>query len=296
MLRKRKGVLAATATLLAGAYAIRRRSGPSPTRPPFFAARDVLAIAHRGGGGNWPQNTIYAFEQAVSLGVDVLETDIHSTADGVLVVMHDHVVDNVTDGSGPIRSFTLKELKKLDAGYRWTVDGGRTFPFRGQGLQIPTLQEVLEAFPDTPLNIDIKPRELTIVEPFCRMLHDYDRLQTVVIGSFNDDQLNHFRKLCPQVATAAGVTETRMFYDLQRVGLARLYRPRAAAFQLPEYAEGQRLITPDFIHDAHRVGMDVHVWTVDEKASMRRLIDWGVDGLMSDYPDRLLEVLQEKTE
>src|SRR5512136_1719024 len=119
----------------------------------------VLLMAHRGGEGRWPSNTLFAFEQAVRLGVDALEMDIQRTADGVIVVRHDPFVESTTDGSGVIHDFTLAELKRLDAGYTWTQDGGQTFPYRGRGITIPTLKEVFQAFPDMNLNIDIKPVE-----------------------------------------------------------------------------------------------------------------------------------------
>ncbi|MEJ2708342.1 MAG: glycerophosphodiester phosphodiesterase, partial [Anaerolineales bacterium] len=199
-----------------GAYTfLKRRSQPVADHP-FLSNQGVLAMAHRGGGGQWPENTLYAFQRAVELGVDVLEMDIHSTADGVLVVRHDPSVDSTTDGNGPIHAFTLAELKRLDAGYRWTPDGGETFPFRRQGITIPTLEEVLSAFPGMRVNIDIKQASPSIVTPFSRMLQDYDRLERTLVGSFHQDQLDLFRQACPEVATAAGVNEVRLFFALNR--------------------------------------------------------------------------------
>jgi len=254
----------------------------------------VLVFAHRGGQGMWPPNTLYAYERAVALGVDVLELDIHRTADGVLVVRHDPSVDATTNGHGSIREMTLAEIKSLDAGYRWTADGGQTYPFRDQGVAIPTLEEVLAAFPDMPLNIDIKPQEASVVEPFYHLLRDYHKLEQVVVGSFHDDQLERFRRLCPQAATAAGVAETRRFFWLNLFFLSFLYRGRAAAFQIPEYAGKLHVITPRFIRSAHARGVQVHVWTVNDLADMQRLIDWGVDGIISDYPDRLMALMGRK--
>jgi len=257
----------------------------------FLSTDSVLVFAHRGGQGLWPPNTLYAYERAVALGVDVLELDIHSTADGVLVVRHDPSVDATTDGKGPICEMTLDKIKALDAGFRWATDGGQTYPYRGQGITIPTLEEVLAAFPDTPLNIDIKPQDASVVEPFYRFLQDYRKLEQVVIGSFHDDQLERFRTLCPQVATAAGVTETRRFFWLNLFFLNFAYRGRAVAFQIPEYAGRLHVVTPRFIRGAHAHGIQVHVWTVNDLADMQRLIEWGVDGIISDYPDRLMALL-----
>jgi glycerophosphoryl diester phosphodiesterase len=257
----------------------------------FLSKDRVLVFAHRGGQGLWPPNTLYAYERAVALGVDVLEMDIHATSDGVLVVRHDPSVEATTDGRGLIRELTLAEIKSLDAGYRWTADGGQTYPYRGQGITIPTLEEVLTAFPDAPLNIDIKPRDASVVTPFYQLLRDYHKLDQVVVGSFHDDQLRRFRALCPQAATAAGVAETRRFFWLNLFFLSFVYHAEATAFQIPEYAGRLHVITPRFIRGAHARNMQVHVWTVNDLADMQRLIEWGVDGIMSDYPDRLMALL-----
>ncbi|MBN1148393.1 MAG: glycerophosphodiester phosphodiesterase [Anaerolineales bacterium] len=270
--------------------ALRVRARPARTHP-FLSNDGPLVIAHRGGRGLWPPNTLYAFERAIALGADVLEMDIHSSADGALVVRHDPTVDATTDGRGPIRNYTLAKLKSLDAGYRWTADGGGSYPYRGLGITIPTLDEVLEAFPDMRLNIDIKPQDPAVVEPFCRLLREYNRLEQVIVGSFHDDQLRRFRSLCPEVATAAGLAETRWFFLLNSLFLGRVYRARAEAFQIPEYAGGLHLVTRRFVRGAHARNVQVHVWTVNETAEMQRLLDWGVDGLITDYPDRLLALL-----
>lgn len=254
----------------------------------------VQAIAHRGGEGLWPSNTLYAFERAVALGVDVLEMDFHRTADGALVIRHDPTVDSTTNAAGEIRSLTLAQIKTLDAGYTWTDDDGRSYPYRGQGITIPTLEEVFQAFPNVRMNFDIKPREPEVVDQFVRTLRDYDRQAWVMVGSFHDRQLARFRQLCPEVPTAAGVSETRRFYMLQRAGLARFFRAAAKAFQIPETAEGRRIITPGFIRSAHALGLRVDVWTVNPLEDMRRLIEWGVDGIITDYPDRLVDLLGRK--
>jgi glycerophosphoryl diester phosphodiesterase len=263
----------------------------TPKSYPFFTTNGILTMAHRGGGGLWPQNTLYAFEHAVALGVDVLETDIHSTADGILVLMHDGTVDRTTNGSGPIKDLTLSELKSLDAGYRWTSDSGQTYPYRGMGITVPTLEELLTAFPRMRINIDIKPREPAVVDAFCQILRDHRKLDQVMVGSFHDEQLHRFRENCPQVATAAGVGETRRFYALTKVGLAKRFRPLFQAFQIPEYVSDTHLVTQRFVRAAHRINTQVHVWTVDGLADMQRLLVWGVDGIITDYPDRLLSLL-----
>jgi len=261
-------------------------SNTLPRRPP-------LAFAPRGGEKLWPSNTLYAYERALALGANALEMDIHATADGALVVRHDPVVETTCNGRGAIAGLTLTQIQALDAGYTWSADGGSTFPFRGLGITIPTVEQVFQAFPHTRLNFDIKPQAPEVTDRFCELLnaYGYDRSGLAMVGSFHDAQIRRFRRLCPTVPTAAGVSETRLFFLLARIGLERLYRPRFQAFQVPEYNGRIHLVTPGFIAAAHAQGVEVHVWTVDEPADMRRLLDWGVDGLISDYPDKLMEVI-----
>ncbi len=258
---------------------------------PFLAGDKPLVMAHRGGQGLWPANTLFAFQKAIEMGVDILELDIHATADRVLVVRHDDTVDRTTNGSGAIRDLTLAQIKALDAGYTWSADGGQTYPYRGQGITIPTLEELLEAFPGVRLNIDIKPQEPKVVSLFARTLGRYRRVDDVLVGSFHDDQLYRFRRLCPQVATAAGVRETTVLFVLNLLRLGACYQPRANAFQVPEYNGWLHVVTPGFVRAAHAHNMEVHVWTVNEPADMKRLLAWGVDGLITDYPDRLIEII-----
>jgi len=159
---------------------------PAESRP-FFSdyPASVLVMAHRGGKGLWPENTLYAFREAARAGVDVLEMDIHSTKDGVLVVIHDATVERTTDGSGEVQSYTLEELRKLDAGYRWTNDDGKTFPYRSKGIQIPTLEEVLSTFPDIRLNIEIKPPDVRIAEKLCNQIRAAQSSSRVLVASFH---------------------------------------------------------------------------------------------------------------
>ncbi len=258
---------------------------------PFFDGDDVLVIAHRGGRGLWPENTLPAFAGALALGADVLEMDLHSTADGVLVLMHDDTVDRTTDGVGPIHDYTLEHLKELDAGFRWTADEGVTFPYRGDGITVPTLEELFQAFPYARMNIEIKQSEPPIVEPFCSLLQEYDREETVLVASFDQDTIRAFREACPEVATTAGEDEIRVLYVLSRAYLEPLYSAPAEAAQVPEYSGELHVVTPRFVRAAQARAMQVHVWTVNRPEDLRRMLDLGVDGIITDYPDRLLTLL-----
>jgi glycerophosphoryl diester phosphodiesterase len=257
---------------------------------PFLGLEPPIIMAHRGGQGLYPPNTIYAYQRSVTMGIKVLELDIQITSDDVIVVRHDPTVDATTNGTGAIDTMILEEIKSLDAGYRWTSDGGNSFPYRGQNITIPTLEEVLQNFPDTRLNIDIKPVNSKVVPIFLDLLRKYKVLEYVMVGSFHDHQLAAFRKLCPDVATAAGVAETRLFFALNKLSSTRLFSSKARAFQIPEYAGKLHIVTPNFIRNAHKQNLQVHVWTVNSDQEMMRLIDWGVDGIITDYPDLALDL------
>ena len=261
---------------------------------PFLQRRRaVLVFAHRGERGAAPENTLAAFQRAVDLGVDALEMDIHQTVDGALVVFHDETLERTTNGSGLLREQTLAQLQQLDAGYRWSADGGQSFPYRGQGLRIPTLEAVLQAFPQLRINVDIKQAAPSIVQPFVALIRAYGRTARTMVGSFDEATIAAFRAAAPEVPTAASLGETKRFYLLNRLRLGWLHRPVAHAYQIPEEAAGRRIVTPRFIRAAHARGQAVHVWTVNEVADMKRLIAWGVDGIMTDYPARLLALLAE---
>ena len=276
------------ALIVVGLWAFLSQPGPGPPGPSPSAIR---VIAHRGGGGLWPEETLYAFEQAMRLGVDVLDVDVHATRDSVLVVIHDRTVDRTTDGTGPVEGLTLAELQALDAGCRWTDDDGRTFPFRGRGLRIPTLAEVFEAFPDARMVIEIKPSRADVAGALGRMIRAYGRADRVVVASRHRAVIRALRRGYPEIATGAGFGETLTTVLLNRVRLDGLYAPDAGAFLVPEQGLGLRVITPRFIQAARRHGLQVHVWTVNDTLDMRRLIGLGVDGIFTDRPDRLLRLL-----
>src|SRR5512140_38883 len=160
-----------------------------------------LVIAHQGGDGIRPVDTMVAFEHAVEIGADVLEMDAHITRDGKIVLMHDENVDRTTDGTGLIENMTLDDLKQLDAAYQWSNDDGRTFPYRGQGIQVPTLEELFQKFPDMRYVIEIKLTQNPIDQPLCDLIRKYNMQDKVVIASFHDEAMQRFRTTCPEVAT-----------------------------------------------------------------------------------------------
>lgn len=283
-------------TTLATCVVLLLTARPAPPHP-FFAsnARNPnrpLIIAHRGGKGLWPEETMYAFEQAVELGVDVLEMDVHSTADGELVLLHDDTVERTTNGTGLINDLTLAEAQALDAGYTWTADDGQTFPFRGQGMTVATLHEVFTRFPTMRMNIEIKQDEPSIVNQLCTMIYEYNMQNRILVASFNPDTMTKFQQACPDIARSAGATEIRTFFVLNTLKLAAGFTPSSQAFQVPEYSDSTHVLTPAFITAAHSRNIQVHAWTINEVEDMQRIRNLGVDGIITDYPDRLLEVLK----
>lgn len=264
---------------------------------PYLRYSSPTVIAHRGGGGLAPENSILAFDQAAAMeGVHALELDIHSTRDGQLIVAHDEDVDRMTNGTGLIREMTAAEVRELDAGYDWTDDGGKTFPFRGQGHYLPTLDEIFERYPNYTISIDIKQHDKETVDLFVALIKKYNIQKSVVAGSFNNKTVARFRALMPEVATCATFNEVLSFYLLNKVGLSNLWRGQCCAFQIAEFDEGGRLRVIDerFVRNLQARGIQLYVWTVNDSAEMHRLLDWGVDGLITDYPDRLIDVIRSR--
>jgi glycerophosphoryl diester phosphodiesterase len=225
--------------------------------------------------------------------------DFHQTADGVLVLMHDDTVDRTTNGRGTINELTFAEIQALDAGYYWTDDNGQSYPYRDQGIMVPALTEIFEAFPDMPLNIEIKPDDADISRDFCQTLRDYNMLDKVLVGSFHDEALQAFREACPEVATSMTQSEIQPFWILNVLGLSAIYQSPAEAFQVPETFNlpvlGEvTVITERFVENAHKHNIDVHAWTINETEDIERLLATGLDGIITDRPDRLQTVIGEQ--
>ena len=285
-----KLIIGLTAVLLIAYMILASLARPVIDRP-FFDQADTMVIAHQGGEELRPSNTMAAFQHTVDLGVDVLEMDVHGAKDGVLILMHDDTVDRTTDGAGAIKEMTLAEIKQLDAGYYWSADDGQTYPYRGQGIGVPTLEELFVAFPNRRMNIEIKQREPSIVESFCRLLTEYGMSDKVLVASFHPETMTEFRQNCPGVATSMTESEIRLFFGLNLAFLGRLFDPPGEAFQVPEYSGDTHVVTERFVRGAQRRHIVVHVWTVNDPVDMQRFIDMGVDGIITDRPDLLLALL-----
>jgi glycerophosphoryl diester phosphodiesterase len=255
-----------------------------------------LVIAHQGGDGVWPGDTMYAFEKAVEIGADVLEMDAHITKDGQIVLMHDEKVDRTTDGTGLIEEMSLEELKQLDAAYQWSNDDGQTFPFRGQGIQIPTLEELFHKFPQMRYVIEIKLTENPIDKPLCDLIHQNNMQDKVVVASFHDEAMQNFRETCPELATSASRGEVTQFVLLGKIFLSGIVNPSYQSIQPPfdpDESFNIPIMTKRFIREAHAKNISVEPWTVNDPDLMKQYIEWGVDGIITDRPDLMVEILNK---
>jgi glycerophosphoryl diester phosphodiesterase len=250
-----------------------------------------LLIAHRGGAGLAPENTLAAFHNgAATWGADMIELDVHASADGHCVVIHDHTVDRTTDGSGDVAAMPLAQLRELDAAYRFTADGA-TYPWRGRAVRIPTIDEVLEALPAMRFTVEVK--SAAAQAPLFAAIARLNARARVIAAGMHDADRAQFCDY--RGAVSASTEELRRFYLRFRLGLGRFFPPRADVVQVPESWEGRTIVTPQLVRRLAAVGIPVHVWTVDEPHDMHRLLDWGVAGIITDRPDVLGRVLHERT-
>ena len=247
-------------------------------------------MAHRGSMLLWPENTMTAFQEAVDLGYRYLETDLQISRDGVLVTFHDDTLDRTTDGAGPVSDRSLEELRELDAGYRFRLDGD--YPYRSRGIRIPTLEELATTYPDQVFSLDLKSdgMEETLVETI-RRLDLWDR---VIVGSFSDARLKRFRSLADgPVAMSAGPREILRLVTAARLRLP--FRPASDSFQVP-VKQGITIVSARTVRAARQIGVPLIVWTINERHEMRELLDLGVDGIISDRPDLLRKLIEERSQ
>jgi glycerophosphoryl diester phosphodiesterase len=260
--------------------------GPAPGHPFFRGEKPgVQVIAHRGGAGLRPENTLAAFQHATQIGADILEMDLRVAADGAIVVMHDATVERTTDGTGAVSALSLAELKRLDAGYRWSPDSGSTFPYRGRGVRIPTLDDVFKRLPGSRMVLEMKQFAPPSVAALCELIRRAGMAGKVLVASFDGDALREFRGACPEVATSMSAPEARLF-----VVLLGLYVPPVPALQVPDRLRDTVLVTPELLARAHKRNIKLHAWTVNDETRLRELVRMGVDGVMTDRPDRLLAI------
>jgi glycerophosphoryl diester phosphodiesterase len=261
--------------------------GKSPCRPAehVLLCGERLLIAHRGGGTLAPEETLPAFENAAALGADVLELDVHSTADGEVVCLHDDTVDRTTNGSGPVHAMTLAELRALDAGYEFSTDDGATFPFRDQGIRVPTLAEVLAAHPDAWWSIEIKQSSPSIVDSVLDVIDAANVTERVVVVAFSDQVVLDIRSKRPDVLTGMPLGEMTTFLTLSPEKEAG-YEPPTRIVQPPSNG-----VSAELVARANRFNLRLHAWTVNDQSEMEELLALGTHGIMTDDPALLGQVL-----
>jgi glycerophosphoryl diester phosphodiesterase len=253
----------------------------SPRSP--FEATHPLVFAHRGGAKLAPENTLVAFEQGLSHGADGLELDVHLARDGVPVVIHDATLDRTTSAQGPVAARTAAELAALDAAAHFGSDRG--YPFRERGHGVPTLEAVLERCAGTRVIIEMKYGTAALARAVVAVVRRMGADRHVCLGSFQQEALDAARALAPEMATSASEPETRWTLHRSWLRWPFVSERSYVAFQVPERAGRLRVVSPAFVRQAHREGQVVQVWVVDGEADARRLLAWGVDGLISDRPD-----------
>ncbi|MEU2227583.1 glycerophosphodiester phosphodiesterase [Streptomyces sp. NPDC018347] len=249
----------------------------SQPRHPYLDHPGPIAFAHRGGAADGLENTVAQFRRAVELGYRYIETDVHTTADGRLVAFHDATLDRVTDGAGRIADLPWAQVRRARVGGREPV---------------PLFDELLETFPGVRWNVDVKAEPA--LRPLLELIERTDAWDRVCVGSFSEARVLRAQRLAgPRLATSFG-TRGVLSLRLRSWGLPAAVRRSAVAAQVPEARSGVPVVDQRFVRAAHARGLQVHVWTVNEPERMHRLLDLGVDGIMTDHIDTLREVMEDR--
>lgn len=263
-------------------------------------------VAHGGSLGIWPSNTLFAWQNSVRMGADVLEMDTRMTKDGEIVCIHDQTVARTTGaGDSNVHDLTLRELQALDAGYTHgsakreallpgeMANASDSFPFRGLGIRVPTLRQVFQRFPAIPKVIEMKAIAGTGVPDehvtrLCALLQQYGQQHKVIIATFDVNAFARFRQVCPAVSTSPELYNVLLFFAASLLGLERLLSPSYEALHVPVEFNGIPLLSQRFIQAAHNLNLQVHPWTVNLPEQQAQVLAWGADGIMTDRIDLLL--------
>jgi glycerophosphoryl diester phosphodiesterase len=250
----------------------------------YLARPRPRVFGHRGAAGVAPENTLPSFALAAALGATYLELDVHATSDGEIVVLHDPLLDRTTNAEGPVRDWRWSDVAALDAGWHFSHDG-HSHPYRGQGVRVPRLAEVIAAHPALPLNIEIKQGDPPIVAATLDVLRRGGALERTLLAAEHDDIMAAIRAAVgDEVATGMSVGDVMAFMDRWMRDDWAGYTPPGTALQIPPSHGEIEIVTATSVAAAHRAGLEVHVWTINEVAEIDRLLDLGVDGVMSDLP------------
>jgi glycerophosphoryl diester phosphodiesterase len=263
----------------------------APSANPFRTGH-TLVIPHGGGDGLFPENTILAYERSMELGGEVIDADVEMTADGVLVAFHDPTLDRTTDGHGDLIDTTYAEVAKLDAGYGFTKDG--KFPFRGIGVRVPTLEEVLRRFPTTLTTLDVKDLRTEMAAPICELLRSLNRTVDVYVGSDTTEQVMAFRDHCPELRTSGTDDERKAMRAARDAGDTSFVTHQLVGQPPYRGDDGKLRVTPETLAFSHKMGIAVLTWVVNDPKDMADLIDMGVDGIYTSRPDLMVELVKSR--
>jgi glycerophosphoryl diester phosphodiesterase len=250
----------------------------------FSTAGRPLVFAHRGGCALGPENTLAAFDLGLEAGADGLELDVHLSGDGIVVICHDDTLDRTTGATGLLRGRSASELAGVDAGFHF-ADSAGAFPFRGRGIGVPTLEEVLGTFTHSRVIVEMKTGEPALARAVAALVDRTHAMERVCVGSFYRTGLEVIRAIAPAIATSASENEARWTLYRSWCRWPLTASRRYCAFQVPERAGRLQVISPAFLRQAHGDGARVDVWVVDDPADMRRMFGWGIDGVITDRPD-----------
>jgi glycerophosphoryl diester phosphodiesterase len=256
---------------------------------PFFEIPIPTILGHRGAAGSAPENTLESFEQALKLGAHIIETDLHATRDGVPVLIHDDRVDRVCDGRARVEELPLDALQQLDAAYHFTQDAGTSFPMRGRGIHVPSLSEAFEAFPAARFNVEIKAEQEGLIPRVLELISRHARESLTLLTAGDDTIMASLRAALTDrtPAPAVGACTGDVLAVVQSAVTGEAPPAGPMALQIPADFGGRPLVTESLIAHAHEHGIAIHVWTINEPQEMQRLLDLGVDGLVTDHPERM---------
>jgi len=262
---------------------------------PFFSGKKPRIIGHRGAMGEAPENTLASFQKALDDGAAFVELDVRGTKDGEVVIIHDATLGRTTNGRGRVRKRALKDIKKLDAGYWFSAERGKSFPYRGRKIDIPTLEEFLTTFPKARAIVEIKQARPSITRAVIGTVRRLKREEQVLLASESDRILKEARRELKEkgltIATGFSYGEVADLMSWLAGGRRGRYVPPGQALQIPCAYAGMTLVSQETVRAAHDVGAEMFVWTINETDEMERLLQLGVDGIITDYPARLRELL-----
>lgn len=257
---------------------------------PLLSLDHLVVIAHRGGSALRPENTVPAFDHGVALGADWLECDIQVSRDGEAVVMHDSTLERTTDATGSVGDFTADALARVDAGAQF--GGDRGWPYRGQGIGVPTLRFLLRRYATHPFVVEVKGNQTEVADVALAVIRECDADDRVMIAGFDDGVLRYVRRVAPHLPTSASRPEVEAALARSALSMPPIMTGYSV-LQVPFLFRGDPVLTRALVQGARRAGMPVHAWIVDRPEDLKTVIDWGVSGLISDRPDLAVHAARE---